>query len=98
MVMVRGKCYPIFRLHERFNVKNDITDFEDGIFVMVEHDNKFLCIFADCLLGQQQVVVKALPNYISGVKKIRCVAGCTLLGDGSISLIINVRDLLSFSR
>jgi two-component system chemotaxis sensor kinase CheA len=98
MVMVRGECYPIFRLHERFNVKTDITDFEDGIFVMVEHDNKFLCIFADCLLGQQQVVVKALPNYITGVKKIRCVAGCTLLGDGSISLIINVRDLLSLSR
>ena len=64
MVIIRGNCYPIYRLHERFGVKTDITDFEDGIFVIVEHDSNPICLFVDELLGQQPVVVKALPNYI----------------------------------
>jgi two-component system chemotaxis sensor kinase CheA len=59
--------------------------------VMVEVDGKSLCLFADSLLGQQQVVVKALPSYI---KKIRGIAGCTMLGDGSVSLILDVAGLV----
>ena len=98
MIMVRKECYPIFRVHRQFCIETDIQDFEDGIFVMVEHDNKFMCLFVDQLLGQQQVVVKALPAYITKLKKISCIAGCTLLGDGSISLIISVRDLLSTNQ
>lgn len=87
MIMVRGQCFPIIRLHHAFNVETDITNFADGIIIMIENDEKTLCLFADALLGQQQVVVKALPNYI---KKVRGLAGCTLLGDGSISLILDV--------
>ncbi|HHV50160.1 MAG TPA: chemotaxis protein CheA [Clostridiales bacterium] len=94
MVMVRGNCYPIYRLHKKFNIKTDVTDFEDGIFVMVEHENNSLCLFVDELLGQQPVVVKALPNYILKYRKISSIAGCTLLGDGSISLILNVSELV----
>lgn len=90
MIMVRGNCYPILRLHEHYRVHTDIQRFEEGILIMVEQDEKALCLFADELLGQQQVVVKALPNYIKNTKKIRGVAGCTLLGDGSISLILDV--------
>ena len=60
---------------------------------MVEHDGKMLCIFADQLLGKQQVVVKTLPNYVKSLKKIEGLAGCTLLGDGSISLILDIAGL-----
>jgi two-component system chemotaxis sensor kinase CheA len=95
MIMVRGNCYPILRLHERFQVKTDVTDFTKGIIIMVEQDESTLCIFADGLLGQQQVVVKALPEYIKSFKKIKGLAGCTLLGDGSISLILDVAGLIS---
>jgi two-component system chemotaxis sensor kinase CheA len=95
MIMVRGQCYPIFRLHERYEVKTEITHFTEGILIMVEQDEKSYCIFADELLGQQQVVVKTLPNYIKNTKKIQGLAGCTLLGDGSISLILNVGGLLN---
>ncbi len=92
MIMVRGACFPVLRLHQVFRVKTEVSEFPKGIIVMVEDDGKTLCLFADCLLGEQQVVVKALPNYI---KKVRGVAGCTLLGDGSISLILDIADLFS---
>ncbi|KJS20588.1 MAG: chemotaxis protein CheA [Clostridiaceae bacterium BRH_c20a] len=95
MIMVRGQCYPILRLHEIYRVKTGITNFVDGIIIMVEQDGKSTCIFADELLGQQQVVVKSLPEYIKNYKKIGGLAGCTLLGDGSISLILDVGGLIN---
>ncbi len=94
-IMVRGQCYPILRLHELYGIKTAITDFSEGIIIMVEQDDKSFCIFADELLGQQQVVVKALPEYIRKRRKIKGLAGCTLLGDGSISLILDIAGLAS---
>lgn len=94
MIMVRGQCYSILRLHDLFKVKTDITSFLDGIVIMLEQDEKIFCIFADQLIGQQQVVVKTLPDYIRRFKKMRGIAGCTLLGDGNISLILDIARLL----
>lgn len=93
MIMVRGECYPILRLYQFYHVKDARTDFEDGIMIMVEQDEKMICIFADELLGQQQVVVKALPKYIQNFKKIKGLTGCTLLGEGNISLILDIAGL-----
>ncbi len=95
MIMVRGECYRILRLHKLYAVKTEITDLTRGIMLMVEQDGKSMCVFADELLGQHQVVVKALPNYIKNTKKVDGLAGCTLLGDGSISLILNVGGLIN---
>lgn len=94
MIMVRGLCYPILRLHELFNVKNCITSFTDGIITIVEQDEKTICIFSDEVLGQQQVVVKTLPTYIRRFKRTNGLSGCTLLGDGSISLILDITGLI----
>ncbi len=90
MIMIRGLCYPVIRLHRLFNVKTDVVRMNDGIIIMVENNLKTVCIFADALLGEQQVVVKTLPNYI---KKVKGLTGCTLLGDGSISLILDITNL-----
>ncbi len=95
MIMVRGHCYPILRLHKMYAVETDVTDFTQGIMLMVEQDGRSLCLFADELIGQYQVVVKALPDYIVRTRKIDGLAGCTLLGDGSISLILNIGRLVS---
>lgn len=95
MIMLRGECYPILRLHEYFGVTTDVTDFTEGILIMVEQDDQYICLFADELIGQQQVVVKTLPSYIKNTKKIKGLAGCTLLGDGSISLILDIGGLVS---
>lgn len=94
MIMVRGECCPILRLYEYFGVETDIKEFDQGIFIMVEQGEKMMCLFADALLGQQQVVVKSLPNYIKNTKKINGLSGCTLLGDGSISLILDIGNLM----
>ncbi|URN82746.1 chemotaxis protein CheA [Acetobacterium wieringae] len=93
MVMVRGQCFPILRLHKHYQIKNAETDLTKGILIMVEQDEKVICVFADELLGQQQVVVKALPNYVNAMKKVLGLAGCTLLPDGSISLIMDISGL-----
>ena len=90
MIMVRGECHAIRRLHELYKVQTEVTKFSEGIIIMVEQDEKTVGVFADELLGQQQVVVKALPQYIQNFKRIKGLAGCTLLGDGNISLILDV--------
>ncbi len=95
MIMVRGECYPILRLHKLYNVKTDVTDFTKGILIMAEQDEKTLCIFTDELLSQQQVVVKTLPDYMKKTRTIQGLAGCTLLGDGSISLILDIGGLIN---
>lgn len=92
MIMVRGLCYPILRLHNFYQIPTKIKAFDEGILIMVEENDKSGCIFADELLGQQQVVVKSLPEYVKKYKQIRGLGGCTLLGDGSISLILDVGD------
>lgn len=94
MIMVRGQCYPILRLHQRYNIHTEVDNFDEGIMLMVEEGAKGLCIFADELLGEQQVVVKSLPNYIKRFWKIKGLAGCTLLGDGCISLILDMGALI----
>ncbi|MDA8441726.1 MAG: chemotaxis protein CheA, partial [Peptococcaceae bacterium] len=94
VIMVRGQCFPVLRLHDLYQVATAMTDFTEGILIMVEQDTSSICLYADELLGQQQVVVKTLPNYIKSLKKITGLSGCTLLGDGSISLILDVGGLL----
>jgi two-component system chemotaxis sensor kinase CheA len=91
MIMIRGEAYPIYRLHRIFNIKTNVTLATNGILVMVEDNTKAACLFVDSLIGEQQVVVKALPTYI---KKAKGIAGCTILGDGNISLILDVSGVL----
>ena len=93
LILVRGECFPILRLHEVYNIKNNVSDFTEGIFIMVENEQKTYCIFADELIGQRQVVVKTLPLYLKNITKAQGVSGCTLLGDGSISLILDTARL-----
>ncbi|MDF2869716.1 MAG: cheA2 [Anaerocolumna sp.] len=95
MIMLRGNCYPIVKLYEYFKVSGGYRKYEEGIMIMIEHDDKVIGIFADELLGQQQVVVKAMPEYIRRLKRIKGLAGCTLLGDGNISLILDVSWLIN---
>ncbi len=90
MIMVRGKCYPICRLYSLFDVEPDSKNLDDGILIMVEKTESTVCLFVDELIGQQEVVVKSLPYYI---KRIKGLAGCALLGDGRISLILDAANL-----
>lgn len=92
MLTRRGECFSILRLHELYKIQTEVTDIKEGIVIMVEEEGKSICLFADELLGEQQVVIKALPDYIS---KVKGSSGCTLLGNGSISLILDVAQLVN---
>lgn len=95
MIMIRGVCYPILRMHEKFGIETEVTDLEEGILLLVETDNKSVCIFADKLIGEQQVVVKPFPKYLAKYNiKGEGLSGCTIMGDGSISLIIDTNTLI----
>lgn len=95
MIMIRGVCYPILRMHEKFGIETEVTNLEDGILLLVEADNKAVCLFADKLIGEQQVVVKPFPKYLSRYNiKDEGLSGCTIMGDGSISLIVDTNTLI----
>lgn len=95
MIMIRGVCYPILRMHEKFGIETEVTNLEDGILLLVEADNKAVCLFADKLIGEQQVVVKPFPKYLSRYNiKGEGLSGCTIMGDGSISLIVDTNTLI----
>lgn len=94
MVIVRGRCIPVLRLHQFYDIPAGTTEFDQGIAVLLEQNGKSLCLFADELLGQQQVVIKPLPAYLKSLRRTRGVASCTLLSDGGISLILDIADLI----
>lgn len=96
LIMIRGECYPIIRLHEIYNIPNSKTDLSDGIIILVENGKKVSCLFADELIGEQQVVVKPFPVFLNQYDvKGNGLSGCTILGDGSISLILDANNLLN---
>ncbi len=87
-----GEFYPIVKLNEFYNIhgKHD-EDMTEGIMVWVEYGEKSCCLYADELIGEQQVVVKPLPQFVSIFDlKSRGISGCTILGDGTISIILDV--------
>ena len=86
--------YPIIRIHELYNIDTKVTNIEDGILIWVESADKSYCLFVDELLGEQQVVVKPLPPFLSNFNiKNSGIGGCTILGDGNISLILDIKNL-----
>ncbi len=91
LIMIRGECYRILRLHERFAVETKVKNLVEGIIVVIEDEDHSLCVFADELIGKQQVVVKPIPSYL---RKSQALAGCTILGDGNISLILDAKGLM----
>ena len=99
MIMIRGECYPIYRLHKVFDIGDKEKPFTDGLLIQVESGNGNACFFADELLGEYQVVVKPFPSLFNhyGLKKMG-LSGCSILGDGSISLIIDAATLITNNK
>ncbi len=95
-VRLRDEYIPVIRLHEIFDVKDArATDLCDGLLVIVESDGRRGGLFVDDLIGQQQVVVKSLEaNY----QQVDGLSGATILGDGSVALILDVPGIFRLAR
>jgi two-component system chemotaxis sensor kinase CheA len=92
---IRGQIIPVFRIHRFYEIEPESPQIEDGLLVVVEDGADRICLLVDELVGQRQTVIKGLSGYLGNV---RGLAGCTVLGDGSISLIIDVAKLIRESR
>jgi two-component system chemotaxis sensor kinase CheA len=88
---LRDEYLPIVKLCDQFGIEPDSRSAEDGLLVVVESDGKRAGVLVDDLLAQQQVVIKSLE---SNFKPVVGVAGATILGDGTVALIIDVPDLI----
>ena len=95
MIMIRGECYPVLRLYRLFDIEPDYENLDDGIIIMISTDTATFCLFVDELIGEQQAVIKPLPEYIQKHNTgMHGIGGCAVLGDGSISLIIDINNLV----
>ena len=95
MILIREKCYPIVRVSELFSINSDITNIEDGILILVESGDGSICLFVDQIVGEQQVVVKPMPTILNKFNlKEAGISGCSILGDGSINLILDIGNLI----
>ena len=92
---VRGEYLPLTELYRVFDVPHARTDPTKGIVVIVQADGRRSALLVDQLVGQHQVVVKNLEtNY----RKVPGISAATILGDGSVALIVDVSGLKSINR
>ncbi len=96
MIKLMDHFYPILRVKDHYNLEWGADDMQDGILMWVESGDTSYCLFVDELIGEHQVVVKPLPSYVNAFGiKTHGIAGCTILGDGSISIILDILNLYS---
>ncbi len=93
---LRDEYLPIVRMHEIFNVSSaKAVNLMEGLLVVVEGQGIRCGLFVDDLLGQQQVVIKSLEaNY----RRVEGVSSATILGDGSVALILDIPGLVRLSN
>jgi two-component system chemotaxis sensor kinase CheA len=91
-VNVRGQILPLLRLHDHFSIEPESRDPLKSIIVVVEAEGRDHCLMVDRLLGKQEIVIKGLgPTF----QENRYLAGAAILGDGRVSLILDVNSLVS---
>ncbi len=95
VLQVRGEYLPIVALHNVFAVDGAETDITKSIAVVLQAQDVRFALMVDHLIGQHQVVVK---NLESNYRKIPGVSAATILGDGSVALIVDVFALMRFTR
>ena len=90
LIEFRGGFIPLIRLYEIFGFQTEVTDPVSGLILILDGHNRKIAMMVDDVLGQQQVVIKSLEkNY----RQIPGISGATVLGDGRISLILDVYSL-----
>jgi two-component system, chemotaxis family, sensor kinase CheA len=90
-LFVRGELIPVLRLYEVFRKQGAETDLSQGILVVVQSEDGPVALLVDELLGQQETVIKGLSSYLGHA---RGFSGCTVMGNGEVSLIIDIGGLV----
>lgn len=99
MLKVMDNFYPILRVKDIYNLESGCDRVEDGIVMWLESGEISYCLLVDELRGEQQVVVKPLPSYVTAFNiKNHGISGCTILGDGNISIILDVANFYTAAQ
>ncbi|MFZ5352059.1 MAG: chemotaxis protein CheW [Bacillota bacterium] len=92
VVLNRNSVLPLVRLNRVLDVENSSSETETELtIVIVKKGDKNAGFIVDKLIGQQEIVIKTLGKYLSGIKQI---AGATILGDGQVALIVDTNSLI----
>jgi len=91
LLQVRGEYLSIISLHSVFNIKTKVLKPEQGILILLEASGKKIALLVDELIGQHQVVLKSLE---SNFRKVNCISGATIMGDGRVALILDAAALV----
>ncbi len=92
---LRKELIPIVRLHGLHNISEGIQNIEEGIIVILESGVGVCGLLVDKVIGQQQTVIKPLSGFLG---HMRGVCGCTIMGNGDISLILDISTLLDLGN
>ena len=95
LINVRGTYLPMMRMYEVFSLQPEHTDPAKAILLILETEGERVAVLVDEILGQQQVVIKSMEQ---NFRKVDGVAGATILGDGTVGFILDVRGLLEMAR
>jgi two-component system chemotaxis sensor kinase CheA len=90
LLLVRNEYWPILALYKTMELEPRFTEPAKGIAVLIEANKHRFALFVDALVGQQQVVIKSLEQHY---KRVPGIAGATIMGDGSVALILDVESL-----
>ena len=91
----RGEYIPVVRLHEFFGIETEVRDLGAGLMVVVADVHRRIALFAEELVGQQQVVIKSLETNFA---QIPGLSGATILGDGAVAMILDIPALILLSK
>ena len=92
---VRGTYHPMMRLYEVFDLEPEHKDPSKAILMVLETEGERVAVMVDEILGQQQVVIKSMEQ---NFRKVEGIAGATILADGTVGFILDVRGLLELAR
>ena len=95
LVFVRGEYLPLVSLHEVFDLRPKTYRPDEGILIIVDTESGRAALFVDELLGQRQVVIKSLE---SNYHKVPGISAATIMGDGSVSMILDVSEVVRLSK
>lgn len=94
-ILLRKDHIPIIRLYQHFNKTTEHKEIKGSVLIICESGKQKMALLVDEILGQLQTVIKSLPGYLSEMKGI---SGCTIMGNGEISLIIDITSLAETTR
>ncbi len=94
VVSLREDLIPVLRLYEVFDVEPRSKELDRGILLVVEDGDEQVCLYVDDILGQHQAVIKGLTRQFGSA---RGIAGCSVLGDGDVSLILDIGSILAMA-